>query len=297
MAVCSIRAALSIDLPTLHVLDIGAMPEGEDRYAELVKQGLARVTGFEPNPAIFNQLSARQGPYRYLPHCLGDGRPATVYVTRYPGCVSLYEPDPAVINLFTSIGAEPGGNFNVLETISIETCRLDDVPDLLPADYIKLDVQGAELDVLRHGVRVLETCLVLECEAEFLPLYKGQPLFGEVAAFLTAHGFLLHKLIDVNGRALRPLIFNNNPFAPISQMTWADAIFIRDYTRLDLFADEELLKAAIVLHEVYLSYDVAFHLLREYDRRSGSNLANHYGNNVLCQANLPTLYLNQKLHV
>src|SRR5215212_4992278 len=172
MAVCSIRAALGIELPTLHVLDIGAMPEGNDRYAELIKHGLARVTGFEPNPEIFKHLAARQGPYRYLPYCLGDGRPAKVYLTRYPGCVSLYEPDPAVINLFTSIGAEPGGNFNVIDTVTVDTRRLDDVPEISPADYIKLDVQGAELDVLRHGLGVLESCLVLECEVEFLPLYK-----------------------------------------------------------------------------------------------------------------------------
>jgi FkbM family methyltransferase len=286
-----------MELPTLHVLDIGAMPEGDDRYAELVKQGLARVTGFEPNPEVFKHLAARQGPYRYLPYCLGDGRPATVYLTRYPGCVSLYEPDPAVINLFTSIGAEPGGNFNVIETVTVDTRRLDDVPEISPADYIKLDVQGAELDVLRHGLGVLESCLVLECEVEFLPLYKGQPLFGDVSTFLAGRGFTLHKLIDINGRALRPFVFNNNPFAPVSQLMWADAIFVRDFTRLERFANEELLKAAILLHEVYLSYDFAFHFLREFDRRTGGDLVNRYSIGVLRQANLPTLFLNQKLHV
>ncbi len=294
MATFSIKE-LGAALPEIHILDIGAMPEGEDRYTPLVQQGLARVTGFEPNADVFRVLAARGGPYRYLPYCLGDGRPATVHVTRYAGCTSLYEPDPAVINLFTAIGADPGGNFHVERSVPIETRRLDDIPDLFPADYIKLDIQGAELDVLKHGQNLLGSCLVLQSEVEFLPLYKGQPLFGDIAAFLARHGFILHKLIDVGGRCLRPITLNNNPYAPISQMLWADAIFVRDFTRLVTFADADLLKAAAILHEVYFSYDVVHLLLHEFDRRTGHDLAARYLNHIGRQQNLPTLYLNQRL--
>jgi FkbM family methyltransferase len=294
---CSINEALQLELPSVHVVDIGAMAEGEDRYAGLVRHGHASVTGFEPNPHQFKQLAARPGPYRYLPYCLGDGRPATIHVTRYPGCTSLYEPDPAVINLFTAMGAEEGGNFHVIQTLSIDTHRLDDVPDLGPAHLMKLDVQGAELDVLRHGTTVLASTLVLECEVEFLPLYKGQPLFGDVHAFLAARGFVLHKLIDVSGRCLRPIVRGDNRYAPISQMLSADAVFVRDFSQLGRFTDEELLRAAVILHEVYFSYDVALHCLREYDRRTSSDLANRYSSKVFQQDNLPTLYMNLKLHV
>jgi FkbM family methyltransferase len=294
---CPIKEALQVDLPTIDVVDIGAMPEGADRYATLVNQGLARVTGFEPNPEQFQRLAVRQGPYRYLPYFLGEGGPATFHVARYPGCSSLYEPDPAVINLFTSIGADEGGNFTVIQKVPVQTRRLDDIPELGPADFIKLDVQGAELDVLRHGTSVLASTLLLECEVEFLPLYKGQPLFGDMSTFLAGRGFVLHKLIDVSGRCLRPFVFNNNPFAPISQLVWADAVFIRDLTRLERFANDQLLKAAVILHEVYLSYDVAMHFLREYDRRGGTDLAKRYIDKVFRQGNLPTLYMNLKLHV
>jgi FkbM family methyltransferase len=292
-----IREIFQTELPTIHVLDVGAMPEYEDRYAGLVRQGLAGVTGLEPNPEQFQRLAARQGPYRYLPYFLGDGGPATFHVTRYPGCSSLYEPDPAVIDLFTSIGAGGDGNFSVISTLAVETRRLDDIPELGHADFIKLDVQGAELDILRHGTATLDGALVVECEVEFLALYKRQPLFGDVHAFLTAHGFVLHKLIDVRGRCLRPFVLNNNPYAPISQMLWADAVFVRDFTRLERFASEELLKAAVILHEVYFSYDLAVHFLKEYDRRAGADLAGSYAAKVFSQGELPTLYLNLKLDV
>jgi FkbM family methyltransferase len=288
---------LRVDIPAIHVVDIGAMSEGDERYAGLVRQGLARVTGFEPNPHQLKLLQARSGPYSYLPYCLGDGRPATIHVTRYPGCTSLYEPDPAVINLFTAMGAEEGGNFHVIQKLPIATRRLDDIPNVSPAHLIKLDVQGAELDVLRHGTATLAGALVIECEVEFLPLYKGQPLFGDVCGLLTAQGFVLHKLIDVSGRCLRPIVMGDNRYAPISQLLWADAVYVRDFSRLERFGDAELLEAAVILHEVYFSYDLAAYLLREYDRRRATELANRYVGDVFKQGQLPTLYMNLKLHV
>src|ERR1051326_4625679 len=76
---------------------------------------------------------------------------------------------------------------------------------------------------MRHGVAALANTLVVECEVEFVPLYRDQPLFGDVQCFLRDRGFAMHKLIDVAGRPFRP--FNPpNPFLPMSQMLWAGAI-------------------------------------------------------------------------
>jgi FkbM family methyltransferase len=292
-----LREALNVLLPAVEVLDVGAMTEGQDCYAPLVAQGLARVTGFEPNPEELARLRAtRPKAFRYLPHVLGAGGPATFHLTRYPGCSSLYEPDPAVIDLFTAIGTGEGDNFQVVRTERVETTRLDDVPDCPRADYVKLDVQGAELDVLRGGTAALADALVLDVEVEFVPLYKGQPLLGDVQSFLRERGFVLHKVIDVAGRAFRPLALGDNPCAPISQMLWADAVFVRDFTALDRLTPPQLLKAATVLHDVYASYDLVHRLLAEYDRRQGTGLVGRYAAAVLNGRPLPTLYLNLKLN-
>ena len=97
-----------------------------------------------------------------------------------------------------------GGNFTVTSTSPIKTTRLDDVEGLPPIDFLKLDVQGAELDVLRGATQTLENVLVIESEVEFVPLYKDQPLFGEMQVFLRERGFLFHKLLDIAGRSFRP---------------------------------------------------------------------------------------------
>jgi len=292
-----VRRALGIEPPPIHILDIGAMSEGADRYAGLLEQELASVVGFEPNAQELAKLKAQRLPRkRYLPYCLGRGGPATFHVTRYAGCASLYEPDPAIIDLFMSIGTtQPDDNYRVVKTIPVETTRLDDLPDL-PCDYVKIDIQGAELDVLHGGMRTLADAVVLELEAEFVPMYKGQPLFGDLQTFLRGHGFLLHKLIDVGGRTFRPMQYGENPYEPLSQLLFADAIFVRDFTNLAPWTDDQLLKAAAILYEVYCSHDLVHRLLAEYDHRRGTTAAKTLTETLSKLPRIPTMFLNPKLH-
>ncbi len=288
--IIDLSKVLNHPIPTIDILDIGAMEQGADRYLPLMVTGLGRVTGFEPNPDEFAKLQARGGPFRYLPYFLGTGEPAIFYRTFYPGCSSLLEPDPAVIDLFMEMAcARPDGNFHVVETFPVETKRLDDISGIA-CDLIKLDVQGYELEILRHGTKTLANALVIECEVEFVPLYKNQPLFGDVQLFLREHGFVLHKLIDVGGRPFSPYEIEK-PDAPISQLLWADAIFVKDFTKLNRYSDDDLLKAAAILDLVYNSYDLAGLLLKEFDRRSGTSLCARY-NDAFTKRRLEPKFLN-----
>ncbi len=279
-------------LPTVEILDVGAMATGQERYHGLLATGLAQVTGFEPNPAEFARLKDRPGLYRYLPYFLGSGGPATFHLTRYPGCSSLLMPDPKVIDMFMTIGcADAGGNFHVVKTEPVETKRLDDIKPEVKADLIKVDAQGYELEIMRHGTTTVSHALVIECEVEFVPLYKDQPLFGDVQCFLRDRGFALHKLIDCAGRPFRP--FNTpNPFLPMSQVLWADAIFVRDFTRLDAYSDDDLLKAAAILDVVYSSYDLVGILLAEYDKRAKSSVRQAYVSDLQKRSSLSVRVLN-----
>ncbi len=290
-----IRDVLGLDFPTVEILDVGAMIEGEDCYAPLVDQGLARVTGFEPDPAEYDRLCAEKKDFHtWLPYFLGDGEPATFHVARYPGCSSLYHADSGIIDLFTAIGASPpDGNFYVKHTEKVTTRRLDDVEECPSVDFLKIDVQGAELDILRHGTDTLGDVLVLQTETEFVPLYEGQPLFGDIQVFLRDQGFLFHKFIDVCGRAFRPFRFQN-PYKAFSQVLWADAIFVRDFTALDRLSDEQLLKSALILNDMYCSYDLVHLILADYDRRQETALAGKFSIAISASSSLPLKYMNLK---
>ncbi|MBK6515614.1 MAG: FkbM family methyltransferase [Polyangiaceae bacterium] len=65
-------------------------------------------------------------------------------------------------------------------------------------------MQGATLDVLRGAEKTLESCVVVQCEAEFVPLYEGEPLFAEIDLEMRRHG-LLHRFLFLAERTFAPL--------------------------------------------------------------------------------------------
>jgi FkbM family methyltransferase len=258
----------------IKVVDIGANPlDGMPPYAGLLQAGDADVVGFEPNREALARLEAMKGPNElYLPHSIGDGQRHTLNYCQAPGMTSLLQPNTAVLGLFH--GFPDWGK--VVSTEAVDTVRLDDIEATRGVELLKLDIQGAELMALRHGQERLRDVLVVQTEVEFLPLYVDQPLFSDVEQFLRPFGLMFHRFYPTVSRVVRPLVVGNDIYAGLSQVVWADAVFIRDITKLDRLADDELLGMATILHDCYSSIDIALHLLTEYDRRRGTRLAPVY---------------------
>jgi FkbM family methyltransferase len=256
------------------VVDIGANPiDSEPPYAGLLQRGEAQVVGFEPNPAALAVLNEKKSAAeQYFPHAVGDGGRHRLHICQAPGMTSLLEPDMAVLNLFH--GFPDWGK--VLATETLDTVRLDDVPETAGVQLLKLDIQGAELMVLQHAEARLKTALVIQAEVEFLPLYRGQPLFSDVEQFLRARGFVFHRFFPQVSRTIRPMLVDQNIYAGLSQLVWADGIFVRDFTRPEGLADSQILPLAAILHDCYQSIDLVLHLLNEHDRRHGSSVATTY---------------------
>jgi len=58
-------------------------------------------------------------------------------------------------------------------------------------DFLKLDTQGSEFDILSGASRMLQTYLGVEAEVMFHPLYDEQPMFADVDVLLRNAGFHL----------------------------------------------------------------------------------------------------------
>jgi FkbM family methyltransferase len=260
------------------IVDIGANPlDGTPPYDRLLKSGDADIIGFEPNPEALAQLNAMKGPTEtYLPHAVGDGGRHTLNFCQAPGMTSLLTPDPAVLDLFH--GFPDWGK--VMSTEPLDTVRLDDIPETEGIEMIKIDIQGGELMAMSNGVERLKSTLVIQTEVEFLPLYVGQPLFSDVDIFLRGRGFVLHRFFPTVSRVIKPMLIDNNIYAGLSQLVWADAIFVRDFTRLETYSDIELLKTCAILHDCYGSIDLVLRLLTEHDRRQGGALGQTYLNGL-----------------
>ncbi|WP_168201733.1 FkbM family methyltransferase [Phreatobacter aquaticus] len=260
-----LRQFLNIDCP-IKIVDIGANPiDGPAPYAPLLAGGQTTVVGFEPNLEALAKLNQVKGPGEtYLPHAVADGQRHTLHHCAMPGLTSLLEPNPAIFSLFSQFTAWS----KVTRREEVDTVRLDDVNETAGLDLLKIDIQGGELMVFQNGLSRLQSGLVVHTEVEFLPQYHGQPLFSEIEMCLRAQGYMIHKLEPLVTRDYAPILLGKDPYTGHSQVFWADAIFIRDVTRLDLLTDDQILRMAVIVYDCYRSVDLALLLLREYDRRT-----------------------------
>ena len=271
--------AMLPDAPPVQVVDIGANPiDGEPPYQSLLAAGAARVIGFEPNPEAFAQLERGKGPNEtYFPDALGDGREQRLYVCRAPGMTSIYPPNEPLFQFFH--GFERWGE--VIKTVPVQTRRLDDIDAIEDVDFVTLDVEGYELEILRHGLRKLEDAVIVQTEVNFLPLHVGQPLFADMDLFMREQGFVIHKFGAMHSRVVYPLVVNQSAYSGLSQLIWADAIYLRDFTAFAKLPPAKLLKLAIVLHDAYGSIDMAHHALVSYDSTQGTDLAARYRREII----------------
>ncbi|MEA3643573.1 MAG: FkbM family methyltransferase [Lamprobacter sp.] len=242
------------------MVDIGANPiDGTPPYAGLLKQGVIRLVGFEPQPDALAKLQQRKGPHEtYLPHAVGNGEQATLYICQASGMTSTLKPNTAVLDHFQ--GYPIWGK--VKRTALMDTVRLDDVPEISHIDWLKIDIQGGELTVFKHGEHKLKDTLVIQTEANFIQLYEGQPLFADIDHWMRAHGFMLHTLLEQRRRLYAPMKLKGGIHQGINQLTTADAVYIRDINQLDTLSTDQLKKLAVILHVAYGSYDLSLRLLR-----------------------------------
>lgn len=258
------------------ILDVGARPVGEAEPFQSILSHFpgSRVVAIEVDPQLCAELNRNAQPgLCYYPNALGRAQETRrFYETAHPMCSSLYQPNERLLNRFNCLDVAKLKAIDSIDTVSLdEFVRMHSIG---PIDFIKVDVQGAELDVFVGGVRTLADTLAILSEVEFVPLYLDQPLFGDVSRFLAEQGIAFHKFLEISGRTLRPFLINDDP-TYMTQQLWGVALFLRDLSRIERLTSPQLLKMA-VLANLYKSPDVAGVCFLEYDRRAGTDLSPTY---------------------
>jgi FkbM family methyltransferase len=129
------------------VVDIGANPiDGDPPYKPLLARGACRVIGFDSRRHLPRSMHARA---ILNSTCRTWSRRRRSETSRLscPGMTSLLRPDPHMLSHFDRF-PEFG---RVLQEITVPTRRLDDIVEIDELDFLKLDVQGSELAIFRHG--------------------------------------------------------------------------------------------------------------------------------------------------
>ena len=237
------------------IVDIGANPiESAPPYKPMLDQRLCTVFGFEPQPDAMEKLLAQKGDLEtYLPYAVGAETRATLKVCHASGMTSLYTPEPRTLNVFPGFAIFG----HVVKEIPIETRALDSITEITHIDHLKIDVQGGELNVFRNGAAKLAHASSIQTEVSFVPLYQGQPVFGDIDLALRALGFIPHMFAQINKRMILPLHHADNLYSSMNQLLEADIVYVRDFTQAEKMTVEQLKHLALVAHHCYQSYDLA----------------------------------------
>lgn len=236
------------------IVDVGANPiDGDPPYKAMLAAGLCRIVGFEPQVDALARLNQAKGPHElYLPYALADGTERMLHVCELEGMTSLLVPDPshlALFNLFPIWG-------KVKEHLPVATKKLDDIAEVAQMDFLKMDVQGAEGEVLAHGRAKLKDTVVIQTEVSFVPLYKDQPCFGEMDLILRELGFLPHSVTGTKIWPLSPMVVGNMPNRGIRQLLETDMVYVRDFSKAGNMTVEQWKHLALIAHHCYGSYDL-----------------------------------------
>jgi len=142
-----------------------------------------RIVSFEANPECEHIL--KQQNIEYIICLLGkENKDVSFYIN----------PDNRT-STGCSIYKEESHFFENAEKIMLQMYRLDEI---VPADaklnFLKMDVQGAEIDVLKGATKLLHTIQYIYLEVSFVKCNKDAPLFDEVFMYLYKQGY---KIIDV----------------------------------------------------------------------------------------------------
>ena len=253
----------------LTYIDIGAMGGVSSYWQNLSKY--THVIGFEPDEREFAKLKSSKS-ITYLPYALfHSAQEIHFYIARDSGKSSIYRPNLSLLAEFPDSGRCETVEERIFPKERVKTLdqalwegRVKDV------DFIKLDTQGSELDVLKGALLTLGQVFGLEAEVEFVALYQGQHLFRDIDAFLDAHGF---QLMD-----LRRHFWKRNQrvnYIGRGQLVFGDALYMR---RIDVFLNgvsqqtphqiTDKIRKAVTICMIYRIADYALALLEDAHSRA-----------------------------
>lgn len=191
------------------IIDVGAAVGEYSKAAHFIFPN-ARIFAFEPIPNSFEKLKKISKEIKNM-QCFNlalsdqEGE-SEFHLNEFSFSSSLLEMTNTHKEVFP---------FTKNETIvKVKTNKLDNILNKVEGGILlKIDVQGAELSVLKGAVNLLKGTDVVQLEVNFLKFYEGQALIESLIAFLRLYNF--NSFFQVNP------VFNKN------KLLYSDFIFMK----------------------------------------------------------------------
>ncbi len=177
----------------------------------------SKIYSFEPTPNTFNILNKNVLKHENI-------RAFNLALSSTKGEASFFVNNSSLTNSLLEVSdnyAVRDIGLKMVTKVRVKTDTIDcfmsenKIPKI---DLLKIDVQGAELEVLKGAEIALKSQSIdlIYLEVEFFRLYNNQPLYHHLAIYLENFGYQLHSIYNFS--------FNKKS----GQLVYGDALFVKN---------------------------------------------------------------------
>lgn len=133
-----------------------------------------------------------------------------------PVSFNIYETASSVLTEHNQTNARV--EQRTLQTLDAITAKRAVMPD-----FIKIDTQGYELEILKGGENTLANAAFVLLEVSFLDIYLNCPLAADVISYMNARGFVIYDICTLMKRPLDKALYQADVL-----FARADSVFRED---------------------------------------------------------------------
>ncbi|MCG6534962.1 MAG: FkbM family methyltransferase, partial [Syntrophales bacterium LBB04] len=249
---------------------------------------------FDPNEEECKRLNAAAKAkglqHNYYPFLIAnDSENRNFYLTNDSGSNSLFEPDSHLISRYRQKVWDTQWIPTIKTvghkmTVQVNTTSLGtwaDKHSIKDIDFIKLDVQGAELEILQGAGNLLDSIIGMNIEVWFVPIYLKQPLFADIDIYIRNkqfdfYSFIINTAGQYAGRMTSPASMGNiitayaQRFA--GQLLTADALYFKDPLHnngsVSLSKKIKLICFAEMNFQIEYAFELLHSLMHDFEKNS-----------------------------
>ena len=196
------------------LLDIGAANGVSGRW-NIISEKINKIL-VEPHKQSAEKLK-KQG-IKVLESVLhNDKTKIKFYNTRKPECSSFFKPNFDHLKKFLD-----KERFEIISEDIFDAKSLDsEIVNFAPPNFIKIDTEGSELEILKGSSKTLSNVFGLEVECSFNQLRVDQPLFEEIKIYLEKLDFIFIDFVSM-------IRWEKDNFSFFGQPQITDALFLKN---------------------------------------------------------------------